>query len=216
MGMRRERNDYLIDAAPGLLDACQEALEAFRLMAAGKQARRPLGVYCRLLEEVIAEAVGPFGDSEEMLNLSDLIREEKADAEVIPLPVQTPTVERAAEALGVTADRIIKSLVFQARDGECVLVIAAGTARVDPKKLTAVTGKDRWRLAPPDVVQAVTGYPAGGTPPVGHATKLGVLMDAKAAALDVVYGGGGALDAMLRIRIADIRRLSGAEVHDLT
>ncbi len=150
-----------------------------------------------------------------MVDLGQYIRESAADAEVIRLPVGTATVERAAEALGVTADRIMKSLLFRARDGECVLVIAAGTARVDAKKLAAVTGKDGWRLAKPDGVLAVTGYPAGGTPPVGHATTLRVLMDAKAAALDVVYGGGGALDAMLRIRIADIRRLTGAEVHDL-
>jgi Cys-tRNA(Pro) deacylase len=150
------------------------------------------------------------------MSLEAILHEAGIDGEVVRLPVGTPTVERAAEALGVTADRIIKSLLFRAKDGECVLVIAAGTARVDAKKLAAVTGKDRWRLAPPDVVQAVTGYPAGGTPPVGHATKLRVLLDAKAAALDVVYGGGGALDAMLRIRIADIRHLTDAEIHDLT
>ena len=151
-----------------------------------------------------------------MVGLSAYIRQSGLDAEVIPLPVETPTVERAAEALGVTADRVIKSLLFQARDKECVLVIAAGTARVDPKKLAAVTGRDRWRLAAPDVVLAVTGYPAGGTPPIGHATKLRVLMDTKAAALDVVYGGGGALDCMLRVRVADIRRLTNAEIYDLT
>jgi Cys-tRNA(Pro) deacylase len=150
------------------------------------------------------------------MNLEAFLRQAGIDGEVIRLPVGTPTVGRAAEALGVTADRIVKSLLFRARDGECVLVIAAGAARVDSKKLAAVTGKDRWRLGPPEVVQAVTGYPAGGTPPVGHAIKLRVLLDAKAAALDVVYGGGGALDCMLRIRIADIRRLTGAEVHDLT
>ena len=148
--------------------------------------------------------------------LEGFLREAGVEGEVIRLPAETATVERAAEALGVTADRVIKSLLFQARDGECVLVIAAGTARVDAKKLAAVTGVDRWRLAKPDVVQAVTGYPAGGTPPVGHATKLRVLMDAKAAALDVVYGGGGALDCMLRVRVVDIRRLTGAEIHDLT
>ncbi len=151
-----------------------------------------------------------------MAGLGGYIKQTGVDAEVIPLPVETPSVERAAEALGVTADRVIKSLLFRAKDGECVLVIAAGTARVDAKKLGAVTGKDRWRLAAPDVVQAVTGYQAGGTPPIGHATKLRVLMDAKAAGLDVVYGGGGALDCMLRVRVADIRRLTGAEVHDLT
>ncbi len=151
-----------------------------------------------------------------MPGLHEYIREAAVDAEVIRLPGGTATVERAAEALGVTADRVIKSLLFRAKDGECVLVIAAGTARVDAKKLGAVTGKDRWRLAAPDVVQAVTGYPAGGMPPIGHASKVRVLMDTKAAALDVVYGGGGELDAMVRIRIADIRRLTGAEVHDLT
>jgi len=150
------------------------------------------------------------------MSLEAFLRQAGIDGEVIRLPVGTPTVERAAGALGVTADRIIKSLLFRARDGECVLVIAAGAARVDSKKLAAVTGKDRWRLAPPEVVQAVTGYPAGGTPPIGHATRLRVLLDAKAAALDVVYGGGGALDCMLRVRIADIRRLTDAEIYDLT
>ena len=150
------------------------------------------------------------------MTLEAFLHEAGIEAEVIPLPVYTATVERAAEALGVTTDRIIKSLLFQAKDGECVLVIAAGTGRVDFKKLAAATGKDRWRLAKPDVVEAVTGYAAGGTPPVGHATKLRVLMDRKAAALDVVYGGGGAVDAMLRIRIADIRRLTDAEIYDLT
>lgn len=62
--MRKEPNDYLIDAAPGLLDACREALGAFRHMAAGKRAPRPVDIYCRLLEEVIAEAEGPFGNTE--------------------------------------------------------------------------------------------------------------------------------------------------------
>ncbi len=150
------------------------------------------------------------------MNLEGFLREAGVEGEVIRLPAETATVERAAEALGVTADRIIKSLLFRTKDGECVLVIAAGTARVDPKKLAAATGVDRWRLAAPDVVLAVTGYPAGGTLPIGHATKLRVLMDAKAAALDVVYGGGGALDCMLRVRVADILRLTGAKVRDLT
>ena len=59
-------------------------------------------------------------------------------------------------------------------------------------------------------------YPTDGTPPIGDSTKARVLMDAKAAALDVVYGGGGALDCILRVRVADIRRLTGPEVRDLT
>ena len=149
------------------------------------------------------------------MSVETFLREQAVKGEVIRLDRETPTVELAAGALGVATDAIIKSLLFQAKDGECVLVIASGTGRVDVKKLKAVTGKDGWRLAKPDVVLRITGYPAGGTPPIGHAEKLRVLMDRRAAARDVVYGGAGTLNSMLRIRIADIRRLTGAEVHDL-
>lgn len=147
--------------------------------------------------------------------LKTFLQEAGVQGDFIRLDVETPTVELAADALGVSTDEIIKSLLFQAKDGACVLVIAAGTGRIDPKKLKAVTGKDGWRLAKPEVVLRVTGYPAGGTPPIGHKEKLGVLMDRRAAAADVVYGGAGTLTSMLRIRIADIQRLTGAEVHDL-
>ncbi len=149
------------------------------------------------------------------MSVEAYLRERAVEGELIRLDRETPTVELAAEALGVPTDAIIKSLLFQAKDGECVLVIASGTGRIDPKKLAAVTGKDGWRLAKPDVVLRVTGYPAGGTPPIGHGEKLRVLMDRRTAALETVYGGAGTLTSMLRIRIADIRRLTGAEVHAL-
>ncbi len=59
MGMPRETNDFLIDTAPALLQACEEALEAFQRIAAGRRPAMAPEYYSRMLEKVIAEAQGP-------------------------------------------------------------------------------------------------------------------------------------------------------------
>ena len=52
-------------------------------------------------------------------------------------------------------------------------------------------------------------------PPVGHATRLPVVMDRRAAALDVAYGGGGDEALLLRVRPADVLRVTGGVVADI-
>jgi hypothetical protein len=58
MGMPKEPNDFLIDAAPRLLEACKEALHAFRLLRSGQRPPLTSEKYCTMLEEAIAEAEG--------------------------------------------------------------------------------------------------------------------------------------------------------------
>jgi prolyl-tRNA editing enzyme YbaK/EbsC (Cys-tRNA(Pro) deacylase) len=144
------------------------------------------------------------------------LRKRDVDAELVTPGVPMPTVPLAAAAIGVAADQIIKSLLFRDGRGELVLAIASGTARIDRARLAAATGLDRPRLADPATVLAATGFPAGGVAPVAHATPVRVVIDRRAAALEVVYGGGGSEDALLRIRPRDIIRLTNAEVVDIT
>ena len=148
-------------------------------------------------------------------NLAERLADHGIDAELISLGKETTTAQMAAEALGVPIDVVIKSILFQAKNGALVLVVAPGTGRVDTKKLSQVTGIDGWRLAKPDVVLEVTGYPVGGTPPVGLKQKICMIVDAKAAALPEGYAGGGRHDVMLRIKPSDIIRLNEAEIHDV-
>jgi Cys-tRNA(Pro)/Cys-tRNA(Cys) deacylase len=137
------------------------------------------------------------------------------DADLIALERETTTAAMAAEALGVPLEIVVKSILFQARSGELVLVVAPGDRRVDPGKLARATGIDGWRLARPDVVLEATGYPAGGTPPIGLKRPIRTIVDATVAALPVAYAGGGGRDVMLRIRPTDIVRIVGAEIHDV-
>lgn len=56
--MPKEPNDYLIDAAPALLEACKVALEALRLLRSGQRTPLTNEEYCGMLETAIAEAEG--------------------------------------------------------------------------------------------------------------------------------------------------------------
>jgi len=155
------------------------------------------------------------GKSDEVLDLADFILEHDLEAEIVAPGAHMPTVDSAAAAVGVAPEQIFKSILFQAKDGRCVMVIACGNGRVDLERVEAVTGLEKLKLAKPDVVFAKTGYPAGGTPPVGHREKFPVIVDTRVAAQEWGYAGGGQPKLLIKIKSADIIRLAGAAVHDV-
>ncbi|MFI5338832.1 MAG: aminoacyl-tRNA deacylase [Candidatus Methylomirabilales bacterium] len=153
--------------------------------------------------------------SDEAFDLADFILEHDLQAEIIAPGAHMPTVDAAAAAVGVVPEQIFKSILFQAKDGRCVMVIACGNGRVDLGRVRAITGLEGLKLAKPDVVFAKTGYPAGGTPPVGHREKFPVIVDTRVAAQEWGYAGGGQPKFLIKIKSADIIRLNSATVHDV-
>lgn len=131
----------------------------------------------------------------------------------------TPTVPAAAAVLGVDTDQIIKTLLFlveQPAQSEAmpVVVISHGERRVDKKLLAKHfgVGAKRVKLAPTGVVLDLLGYAAGGVPPMGHKTRLPVLLDASVVIAaerfaGVLFGGGGDDRTMLRINLAELLRV---------
>lgn len=136
----------------------------------------------------------------------------KVDAEIIPLGAHTATVADAAQALGVDTNQIIKTLVFRCND-ETLLVITNGLARVDRKKLAALlgVGRKKVKFASADEALDITGYVVGSMPPFGHRMPLRTFVDPSVMALDTVFGGGGDIDAMMRITPAELIRATGAQ-----
>jgi Cys-tRNA(Pro) deacylase len=154
------------------------------------------------------------------MNSSDLqqfIDEHQIKAAIMPMASHTSTVKDAARALNVDTDQIIKSLVFMVKD-EPILVINNGTARVDRRKLGKILETNRKKIKFADADQAlnITGYVVGSMPPFGHQMKLRTLVDHAVNRLPAVYGGGGAVDAMMRLTPDELIRVTGAEVYDLS
>ncbi|HSC70881.1 MAG TPA: YbaK/EbsC family protein [Candidatus Methylomirabilis sp.] len=160
------------------------------------------------------EAHGSKGE-EDLLDLAHFILEHDLQAEIVAPGAHMPTVDAAAAAMNVAPEQIFKSILFQSLAGRCVMVVACGNARVDVKRVQDLTGIFGLKLAKPDVVLAKTGYPAGGTPPVGHREKFPVIVDAAVEAQEWGYAGGGRPELLVKIRSADIIRLTGADVHNV-
>ncbi len=149
-------------------------------------------------------------------DLQQFLLEQEIRAELLHNIGDTPTVPAAADALGVKADQIIKTLLFlvdQPTQSEptAVVVISHGERRVDKKLLARYfgVGSKKAKLASAEVVLALLGYPAGGVPPIGHKTRLPILIDASVVAAaarfgGTVYGGGGDDRTMLRIALAEL------------
>ena len=150
-------------------------------------------------------------------NLQQFLDRHNITADIIHLEEHTLTVEDAARALAVETGQIIKSLVFQI-DSSPFLVINSGIARVDRKKLAAHmgVGRKKVRFAHPDQVPEMTGFIVGSMPPFGHKNRLRTLMDTTVTRQETVYGGGGDIDAMMKIATSVLLEVTRAEVTKLS
>ncbi len=152
----------------------------------------------------------------ESSNLAEWIEENTIQADLIKLPVHTPTVKDAAKAVGTSPSQIIKPLVFTV-DGEPVVAIACGTSRVDRRAIATYfgVGRKRVKLAGAEAVLEMTGYPVGAVPPFGLKQEMQTFIDPRVLEHKEVYAGGGAIDSLLRISPGEIVRVTGAVVLDL-
>jgi len=153
--------------------------------------------------------------SDDALDFADYVSGHGLQAEIVAPGAHMPTVDAAAAAVGVPPEQIFKSILFQSPAGGCVLVVACGNGRVDVRRVEGLTGIVNLKLAKPDVVLAKTGYPAGGTPPVGHRERIPVVVDTRVASQPWGYAGGGRVELLVKIRPVDIIRLAEAAVADV-
>jgi len=146
-------------------------------------------------------------------DLQKFIDNENISAEILTMAGHTPTVEDAARELDVEPDQIIKSLVFKVRD-EPILVINNGLARVDRRKLAKYldVGRKWARFATPEQALEITGFVVGSMPPFGHLTRMRTLLDSAVSDQDVIFGGGGDINAMMRLTPVELIKVTGAEV----
>ncbi len=148
--------------------------------------------------------------------LSEYMQSHNILGEILHLDVPTPTVETAAQAVNVKLEQIIKSILFMV-DGQPVLVIACGLSTIGRRAIADLygVGKKKVKLAAPEMVLEISGYEVGAMPPFGHRQPLDTLIDRKVLDVPEAYAGGGAENALVRLKPQDILRVTGARVLDL-
>ena len=65
-------------------------------------------------------------------------KENNLPLEVTETKEITDTVANAAKAFGIEEDEIAKTMGFQLKNGECILILTKGTARIDNQKFKSI------------------------------------------------------------------------------
>ena len=139
--------------------------------------------------------------------------EHAPDITVIESPLSSATVTLAAEAFGVEPARIAKTLSLRIGD-RVVLIVAAGTSRMDNKKVKAHFG-GKPKMLGVDEVADITGHEVGGVCPFGLKTPLPVYCDVSLQAFDVVVPAAGSTHSAVRIAPMRMAELTSAEWIDV-
>jgi prolyl-tRNA editing enzyme YbaK/EbsC (Cys-tRNA(Pro) deacylase) len=149
-------------------------------------------------------------------DLQAFMDQQEIPGKILTLDVPTPTVEAAAQALGVGVRQIVKSVLFTVFD-EGVLTISCGDQLIERRVIAYLygVGRKKVKLAPPDVVLDLTGFSVGTVPPFGHRTQLRALLDPRVLAFDEIFAGGGTHHALVRLNPQDILKVTQAEIIDL-
>ncbi|MFE0730403.1 Cys-tRNA(Pro) deacylase [Streptomyces antibioticus] len=87
--------------------------------------------------------------------------------------------EEAAEAMGVSPDRVFKTLVADV-DGALTVAVVPVAGSLDLKALASAVGGKKAAMADPTLAERTTGYVRGGISPLGQRKKLPTVLDTSA------------------------------------
>ena len=119
-------------------------------------------------------------------------------------PVSSATVELAAQALGVEGKRIAKTLSFLVGD-QCVLIVAAGDAKVDNPKYKAQF-HTKAKMLPHDLVPEYVGHAVGGVCPFAVKEGVAVYLDESLRRFETVFPAAGSANSAIELTIPELER----------
>ncbi|MFF7456100.1 Cys-tRNA(Pro) deacylase [Kitasatospora sp. NPDC008115] len=115
----------------------------------------------------------------------------------------------AAEALGVPAERVFKTLVADV-DGVLTVGVVPVAGQLDLKALAAAVGGKRAAMADPAAAERSSGYVLGGISPLGQRRPLRTVVDASALTHPTVYVSAGRRGLEVELSPAHLITLTAA------
>jgi Cys-tRNA(Pro)/Cys-tRNA(Cys) deacylase len=122
---------------------------------------------------------------------------------------ETPVTsfEQAASDRNQRPEQIVRSILFQIRPDEFLMVLVAGPAQVDWKKLRQLMKRSRIRMASEEEVLNVTGYRVGTVSPFGLKNPVKILIDESVLKEKEISIGSGVRSVAIIMLSADLRQV---------
>ena len=129
---------------------------------------------------------------------------------ILEFDVSSATVDLAAQAVGVEGARICKTLSFKDKDGGCILIQAAGDARIDNRKIKDKFHLKAKMLTAEEVVE-FTGHAIGGVCAFAiENPNVKVYTDESLKRFDTVFPACGSSNSAIEFTCDELFRYSNA------
>ena len=128
------------------------------------------------------------------------------EKDILEFPVSSATVELAAQAVGVIPARIAKTLSFFV-DESCVLIVAAGDAKIDNSKYKAMF-HTKAKMLTPEQVSDFTGHAIGGVCPFGNPEGVRTYLDMSLQRFNTVFPAAGSSNSALELTCDELAEYS--------
>ena len=125
---------------------------------------------------------------------------------ILEFDVSSATVELAAQALKCEPKRIAKTLSFKIED-RCILIVAAGDAKVDNAKYKK-TFEVKAKMLTPDEVESMVGHAIGGVCPFGVNEGVEVYLDESLKRFETVFPACGSSNSAIELTVGELEEYS--------
>ncbi len=123
----------------------------------------------------------------------------------------------AAEALGVEAERVFKTLLLSlhGRINQLAVGVVPVAKQLDLKSFAAVANAKKATMADPKEAERVTGYVVGGISPLGQKRRLPTFIDESALEYETIYVSAGRRGLEIELDPRDLMRLCNAKAANI-
>lgn len=127
-------------------------------------------------------------------------------------PASASYGEEASEKLGISADRVFKTLVAQIDGRELVVAVIPVSSMLSMKHIAKAAGGKKAEMAKGSDVERSSGYILGGVSPLGQKKRLRTFIDSSAENFPTIYVSAGRRGLEIELSPNDLAKITDGEM----
>lgn len=150
-------------------------------------------------------------------NVTRFLDSRNVHYDVFELPPEKLGAVETAEFLSIPVNLVYKSIVLMQPNSKPILCMVPGNANVNQKEVAVCLGQKKVRLTSQAEAETLTGLQTGGISPLALLNRgFIMIIDSSVEGLEQIHISGGERGINLRMRVADLRKITNARLWNIS
>ena len=134
---------------------------------------------------------------------------------IVTLSTSARTALEAASSLGCEVGAIVKSLLFKT-ENTFSLCLVAGDKKASLNKIKKELNIKVAAMATAEEVKDITGFTIGGVSPIGHSSKMNILIDNSLKRFNSLFAAAGHPHCVFKTNFNDLQKITNGSIKEIT